>query len=122
MPISKEDRARYPANWREISNRIRFERAGGRCEFEVDGERCEARHGLKHPVTGSTVVLTVAHLDHTPEHCEDDNLRAGCQRCHLSYDRDHHARSRRRNKERERRRVMDKAGQLAFEAQCFGGR
>jgi hypothetical protein len=32
------------------------------------------------------VVLTVAHLDHTPEHCDDDNLKAWCQRCHNRYD------------------------------------
>jgi len=37
------------------------------------------------------VVLTVAHLNHTPEDCGDDNLRAMCQGCHLHYDRDHHA-------------------------------
>jgi 5-methylcytosine-specific restriction endonuclease McrA len=34
----------------------------------------------------SKVVLTVAHLDHTPENCADENLRAWCQRCHNSYD------------------------------------
>ena len=39
------------------------------------------------------VVLTVAHLDHTPENCADDNLRAWCQRCHLRYDADHHRRN-----------------------------
>lgn len=32
------------------------------------------------------VVLTVAHLDHTPENCDPDNLRAWCQRCHNVYD------------------------------------
>jgi hypothetical protein len=32
------------------------------------------------------VVLTVAHLDHTPENCADDNLKAWCQRCHNIYD------------------------------------
>lgn len=32
------------------------------------------------------VVLTVAHLDHTPENCNRDNLRAWCQRCHNAYD------------------------------------
>lgn len=33
-----------------------------------------------------TVILTVAHLDHTPENCDPDNLRAWCQRCHNGYD------------------------------------
>ena len=37
------------------------------------------------------IVLTVAHLDHIPEHCNLDNLRALCQRCHLRYDQGHHA-------------------------------
>jgi len=32
------------------------------------------------------VILTVAHLDHTPENCADDKLRAWCQRCHNVYD------------------------------------
>jgi hypothetical protein len=96
MPISPENRARYPKNWKAISQRIRFERAEGRCECvgecDIDhGGRCDAHHGEAHPQTGSTVVLTTAHLDHTPENCGDDNLKAMCQRCHLRLDRHHHA-------------------------------
>jgi len=37
------------------------------------------------------IVLTIAHLDHTPENCDPANLRAWCQRCHLRYDAEHHA-------------------------------
>ena len=37
------------------------------------------------------IVLTVAHLDHTPENCDPSNLAAYCQRCHLGYDRHEHA-------------------------------
>ena len=91
MPIRPENRKRYPADWPQISARIRFERAAGRCECR--GEcgtlhvgRCSARHGEPHPVTGSRVVLTTAHRDHTPENCADGNLFAACQRCHLAYD------------------------------------
>lgn len=36
------------------------------------------------------IVLTVAHLDHAPENCAPENLRAWCQRCHLAYDAKHH--------------------------------
>lgn len=48
------------------------------------------------------IVLTIAHLDHTPENCdgmdqggpalpiEQSNLRAWCQRCHLAHDAEHH--------------------------------
>lgn len=32
------------------------------------------------------IILTVAHLDHQPENCAPDNLRAWCQRCHNTYD------------------------------------
>jgi hypothetical protein len=39
------------------------------------------------------IVLTVAHLDHVPEHCEDSNLLAMCQRCHLKLDGDQRART-----------------------------
>ncbi len=33
------------------------------------------------------VVLTIAHLDHTPENCDPANLKALCQKCHNDYDR-----------------------------------
>jgi hypothetical protein len=93
MPIREENRARYPKDWKAISLRIRNERAGGRCEcvgecgddHAGDG-RCLALNYELHPYTGSKVVLTVAHLDHTPENCGDDNLKAMCQRCHNRYD------------------------------------
>lgn len=38
-----------------------------------------------------SIVLTVAHLDHDPTNCADDNLAALCQRCHLRHDAKHHA-------------------------------
>lgn len=79
MPIRPENRARYPKDWKQISLRIRAQ-ANNICEF------CGAANGQPHPVTGSIVVLTVAHLDHTPENCSDDNLKALCQRCHNRYD------------------------------------
>ena len=52
--------------------------------------RCQAYNGSRHPVTGSMVVLTIAHLDHDPTHSDDDNLKAMCQRCHLRLDADTH--------------------------------
>lgn len=104
MPIRPENVDRYPDDWALISARIRFVRAGARCECDGrcgsrDGHlwnpigefRCVAHHMNPHPVTGSKVILTVAHLDHQPENCADENLMAMCQRCHLAYDRDHHA-------------------------------
>ncbi|PZG49850.1 hypothetical protein C1I98_11075 [Spongiactinospora gelatinilytica] len=107
MPIRPEERHRYPADWRAISDRIRFERAAGRCECTGEcghdhGARCAAVHGEPHPVTGSRVVLTTAHRDHTPENCADDNLAAWCQRCHLAYDAEHHAATAARTREARR--------------------
>lgn len=106
-PIRPENRGRYPADWRQISQRIRFERAGSRCEcrgecgrppYHLDATdgRCVNRHGQPAIWTGSAVVLTVAHLDHVPENCGDANLKAMCQGCHLHYDREHHAATRAR--------------------------
>lgn len=99
MPIRPENRHRYPADWPEISRRIRFERAASQCECEGECgrgthlDRCPNRHGQPAYGTGSKVVLTVAHLNHTPEDCRDDNLRAMCQGCHLHYDIEHHMRT-----------------------------
>lgn len=98
MPIRPENRDRYPKNWKEISAHVRFDRAGSLCECRGecgahDGW-CGAMHGKPHHDTGSTVVLTTAHLDHQPENCDLDNLRAMCQCCHLNYDSEHHAETR----------------------------
>ena len=99
-PIRAEDRDRYPANWPDISLRIR-RRSGGQCECKGQcgrghRGRCRAWHSQPHPETRSTVVLTVAHLDRTPENCDDANLCAMCQACHLSYDAGQHAATRAR--------------------------
>lgn len=98
MPIKPENRKRYPANWKWISETIRFKRAHGYCECggecSVHQNLCNAKHGWPHPITGSSVVLTVAHLDHQPENNSFDNLKAMCQRCHLNYDLQHHKQSR----------------------------
>lgn len=97
----------YPRNWRKVSARIRFGRAGNRCEW------CGALNGVAHPVTGSKVVLTVAHLgtpypDGSPGDKTDkrdvraENLAALCQRCHLNYDRREHIASARAGREQRR--------------------
>ncbi len=103
MPIKPENRNRYPANWKShIRPRI-LNRAGNACEGSPDYPDCRAANYCAHQDTGSKVVLTIAHLDHIPENCdgmetggdvlplEKSNLRAWCQRCHLGYDKEHHA-------------------------------
>lgn len=88
MPI--KDKSRYPVNWENLSWAVRM-RAGWRCEGSPAYPDCRATHGESHPVTGSKVILTVAHLDHDPGNNEPDNLRALCQRCHLTHDAQIHA-------------------------------
>lgn len=97
-PIRAEERARYPKNWKAVSLAIR-ERAGGRCECEGEcglhrtnpgPRRCRERNGQPATFAKGRVVLTVAHLNHQPEDCRDENLKAYCQRCHLRYDHEHH--------------------------------
>lgn len=117
MPIKPENRARYPENWSEIREAI-LARAGNRCEqckapnrtliargagdddgayrlesFEVFSAETGEYLGRRLDFSVARmvkVVLTIAHLDHIPEHCEPENLRAWCQRCHLRYDAEHH--------------------------------
>lgn len=73
MPIRPENRRRYPPDWRQISDGIRFGRAGSRCEcrgecgraehrLDPHDGRCQARHGQIAPISQSKVILTVAHL------------------------------------------------------------
>ena len=88
MPILPENKKRYPPNWLEIRNQI-LDRAKHKCEF-CGIENYAIRDN------GSRVVLTVAHLDHTPEHNEPTNLRALCQKCHNTYDAPHRAENRKR--------------------------
>jgi 5-methylcytosine-specific restriction endonuclease McrA len=88
MPIKPENKDRYPKNWKEIRETI-LKRAGQKCEG------CGAENYKPHPVTGSKVILTIAHLDHVPENCGEDNLRAWCQKCHNSYDMPHRIETRR---------------------------
>lgn len=137
MPV---DYSRYPADWHDISRRIRFERAGNRCEWcgapngaaivrkpcssewrEVQGMEIEVA-ALVDGERVTRVVLTVAHLgtphaDGTPgdKHdkmdVRDENLAALCQRCHLLYDLDDHM----RHAAETRRRRKIEAGQLAME-------
>lgn len=91
MPINKED---YPDDWEAISWEIRNVRAENRCECEgecgLHDGRCTAVNYKPHPVTGSKVILTVAHLDQDSTHGDPTRLKAMCQRCHLTYDRNYY--------------------------------
>jgi hypothetical protein len=99
VPI--KDWSRYPDNWKQISYVIRYFRASGQCEWiDGTGNRCPRRDGEPIPgnKNGAKTVLTVAHLDHTPENNDVSNLLALCQFHHLTYDAEEHARNARRTR------------------------
>ena len=92
MPINY---SKYCRDWKVRSRFVRFYRAKNRCE------KCGAENYKPHPITGSKVILTTAHLDHDITNNNLSNLMAMCQRCHLKYDSAHHAETRKygRNKD-----------------------
>ncbi|HOW62165.1 MAG TPA: hypothetical protein P5284_03315 [Candidatus Contendobacter sp.] len=125
MPIHHDLRPLYPLDWRALANRIKFERAGGRCEW------CGRPHGVRvlvvgeggwlDPETGEryddrgrslgrcrvsdwpagrfvTTVLSCAHLDQNPANNDPANLASLCPRCHWRHDRQQHIRSARYNR------------------------
>lgn len=80
MPIRPENKARYPKDW-SVRRRFVLMRARNRCEW------CGAANHEPHPVTGSKVVLTTAHVwDDRPEAASLMNLAALCQKCHNAHD------------------------------------
>jgi len=99
------DYKKYPANWKtEIRPRI-LKRAKNKCEF------CRVENYKNHPVTGSRVILTIAHLDHNTENNTDDNLRALCQRCHNGHD----IEFRKQNRIKNRINRLENAGQIRID-------
>lgn len=98
MPIRPDRMKLYPGGstsskeWKAIRAAI-LDRAFHRCEGTPQFPTCRAVNRMAHPETGSRVVLTIAHMDHDEENADPENLRALCQRCHLAWDRLHHARN-----------------------------
>ncbi len=102
MPIKPENKKRYPPDWKKIVQRIR-DRANDKCEW------CGAvNHSYVNKFTREIclmdeentiqIVCTVAHLDHTPENCQENNLAFLCQKCHNAYDAPHRAQTRKTNR------------------------
>ncbi len=112
MPITEaqyatylRNRGQYPKNWKKIVAEIR-KRAGDQCEcagecglhdgrdlFFTKAKRCEERNGAAGKWMRGMIMLTTAHLCHNPKCARRSHLKALCQRCHLRYDQELHARN-----------------------------
>jgi 5-methylcytosine-specific restriction endonuclease McrA len=104
MPIRPENLSRYPKDWKLRSRFVRFVRAKNVCEW------CGAKNYEPHPITGSKVVLTTAHVfDEDPENSSLLNLAALCQKCHNGHDA--------KGRLDRRKRRQDKGQMTLFEAQ-----
>jgi hypothetical protein len=117
MPIRFDLRPLYPPHWKDLSRRVRFERARGRCEvcgrphatlirclpdgrwFDPAQKTWRDRRGRRArwpdllaliPERTTHVVLAAAHLDHDPCNNRLRNLKCLCQRCHILHDRTYH--------------------------------
>lgn len=104
MPIKAENKARYPKNWAAISLDIRTNRAQNKCEFCGVQNLIYVHKSTRQPCERDApeavrIVLTVAHLDHTPENCDYANLKALCQKCHNAYDAPHRKETRAKTKQ-----------------------
>ena len=80
-------------DWKRIATEIK-EAAGWKCQ--KCGKQCR-RPG--EPFDTHKRTLTVAHLNHTPEDIRPENLQAMCAPCHLRYDAQHHAETRKSKRE-----------------------
>lgn len=132
MPMN---RALYPANWDEIAFAIKQE-AGWNCSecgrpclqpgesFDELRDRISEtdwasdlfeqeeteEFGLIEVPKPGRFVLTVAHLNHTPEDCRRENLKELCSVCHCRYDLKAMA--------TKRRLKLERLGQMTID---FGG-
>ena len=98
MPI---DYKKYHPKWTLI-RRLIMRRADNRCEGSPRYPNCQARHLQSHPETKSKVILTIAHMDRNRDNYDFKNLKALCQRCHLTHDINQHQFNRKYGRETKR--------------------
>lgn len=132
------DKSRYPADWEQISRRIRYERARGKCEWCGAPDKTFIQRWREDPLIwvwsapdfagdedwykATRVILTVHHMgapkddgmpgdSHDKMDVRDCNLVALCNRCHLLADLPHHVANARQTRLRKRQQAFREAGQ-----------
>lgn len=116
MPI---DYSKYHPEWKTRIRPEILKRAGNKCEFcGLENYSIGIRHkdgffvAIEKSHQGDVdaedfielgyrvikIVLTIAHLDHDINNNDPDNLRALCQKCHLTLDKDLHKANRARTR------------------------
>jgi len=104
MPLSKERKAKYPPDWKDVRQRI-LAHASYRCElcgvrnhssirrykqtpqlFDYSGQYLECLLETGDYSDEIHIVLTVHHVNDDPTDNRDCNLLALCQRCHNKLD------------------------------------
>lgn len=108
----KRPKPKYPADWKEVSRWVRFERAKGRCECHGEcglhktnpgPRRCCEINGQDAKWAKGKVVLTTAHTcDCDPPCSNPKHLLALCNRCHLRLDVTLHVRHAKETREKKK--------------------
>ena len=102
------DYRQYPDNWLTEIRPAILKRADNRCEGSPAYPDCRAENHSIHPVTGSLVILSIAHLNHDIKDNRPENLRALCQLCHNTHDAAKRAGNRWRRRHRHQLTLFDR--------------
>ncbi len=124
MPI---DYKNYPMNWKTEIRPAILERANNCCEvcgvenYAVGLRSFEGKWYYEKQIDNMNssdgeylfggyrpsikIVLTIAHLDHDIKNNSYDNLKAMCQKCHLNYDKVHHATNSRNTRNKKKKQL-----------------
>lgn len=108
MPINLKE---YHPKWTLIVRLVRrrsMQNNNGKdvCEGSSYYPECRAENYQPHPVTGSFVILTTAHLDGDRENNRFWNLKRHCQRCHLRHDLGQHVMNRKYGRNHSRKHQL----------------